>query len=160
MASDYAVYESKMTRTTQVLSEQFDSVRAGRANAAVLEKLPVPRLLIMTFVENSVKYGVSAERVLEIKISAQVSLLGNEPAVDLCIQDNGGGFPPEVLEHLRCGERLYGDGREHIGINNVGRRLELLYGRRYGLEMCNRDGGARINITVPLKPETELGDKR
>ncbi len=38
---DYQVYTAKMQKTTEVLGAQFDSVRAGRANPAVLDKLRV-----------------------------------------------------------------------------------------------------------------------
>ncbi|MDR1132196.1 MAG: ribosome recycling factor [Oscillospiraceae bacterium] len=41
MADNYQDFEVKMKKTTEVLSTQFDSVRAGRANPAVLDKLRV-----------------------------------------------------------------------------------------------------------------------
>ncbi len=41
MTSDYAVFTDKMKKTTEVLSSQFASVRAGRANAAVLDQIQV-----------------------------------------------------------------------------------------------------------------------
>ena len=41
MTDNYQVYTGKMKKTTEVLATQFDSVRAGRANAAVLDKLRV-----------------------------------------------------------------------------------------------------------------------
>jgi len=41
MAENYQEITAKMKKTTEVLSSQFDSVRAGRANAAVLDKLRV-----------------------------------------------------------------------------------------------------------------------
>ncbi|MEG0035645.1 MAG: ribosome recycling factor [Oscillospiraceae bacterium] len=41
MAGDYNEYIGKMKKTTEVLSTQFDSVRAGRANVAVLDQIRV-----------------------------------------------------------------------------------------------------------------------
>ncbi|NLL46249.1 MAG: ribosome recycling factor [Clostridiales bacterium] len=41
MSSDYAVYEEKMKKTIDAVLSQFASVRAGRANAAVLDKITV-----------------------------------------------------------------------------------------------------------------------
>jgi len=41
MAEDYKDVTAKMKKTTEVLSTQFDSVRAGRANAAVLDQIRV-----------------------------------------------------------------------------------------------------------------------
>ena len=39
--TNYQEFTAKMKKTTEVLSQQFDSVRAGRANPAVLDKLRV-----------------------------------------------------------------------------------------------------------------------
>jgi ribosome recycling factor len=41
MADNYQEFSAKMKKTTEVLSAQFDSVRAGRANAAVLDQIRV-----------------------------------------------------------------------------------------------------------------------
>ena len=41
MSADYKEYSDKMKKTTEVLSQQFASVRAGRANAAVLDQISV-----------------------------------------------------------------------------------------------------------------------
>ncbi len=41
MASDYEEFEQKMKKTTELLSANFDSVRAGRANPAVLDQIRV-----------------------------------------------------------------------------------------------------------------------
>lgn len=41
MADNYPEFTNKMKKTTEVLSAQFDSVRAGRANPAILDQLRV-----------------------------------------------------------------------------------------------------------------------
>lgn len=41
MAKEYEEYESKMKKTAALLSESYASVRAGRANAAVLNQIEV-----------------------------------------------------------------------------------------------------------------------
>jgi ribosome recycling factor len=41
MPTDYQEYSDKMKKTAEILSAQFAAVRAGRANAAVLEKIEV-----------------------------------------------------------------------------------------------------------------------
>ena len=38
---DYTQFTDKMKKTSEVLGTQFDSVRAGRANAAVLDQIRV-----------------------------------------------------------------------------------------------------------------------
>lgn len=41
MSTDYTEFEAKMKKTTEVLTEQFASVRAGKANPAVLDRITV-----------------------------------------------------------------------------------------------------------------------
>ncbi|MDR0862275.1 MAG: ribosome recycling factor [Oscillospiraceae bacterium] len=41
MSKDYPEYESKMKKTVEVLQTQYATVRAGRANAAVLDQIRV-----------------------------------------------------------------------------------------------------------------------
>lgn len=41
MSTDYSEFEEKMKKTTEVLSEQFAAVRAGKANPAVLDRITV-----------------------------------------------------------------------------------------------------------------------
>lgn len=41
MSTDYSEFEAKMKKTTEVLSEQFAAVRAGKANPAVLDRITV-----------------------------------------------------------------------------------------------------------------------
>jgi ribosome recycling factor len=41
MPTEYKEYSDKMKKTAEILSAQFAAVRAGRANAAVLEKIEV-----------------------------------------------------------------------------------------------------------------------
>ena len=44
MSTDYTEFESKMKKTASVLTEQYDSVRAGKANPAVVNEI-LARLL-------------------------------------------------------------------------------------------------------------------
>ena len=41
MSTDYSEFEAKMKKTTEVLSEQFAAVRAGKANPTVLDRITV-----------------------------------------------------------------------------------------------------------------------
>lgn len=41
MSTDYAAFEAKMKKTAEVLAEQLASVRAGKANPAVLDRITV-----------------------------------------------------------------------------------------------------------------------
>ena len=132
MASDYAVYESKMTRTTQVLSEQFDSVRAGRANAAVLDKITVEYYGTPTPIQQVASISSPDPRSLVIQPWDASILKGIEKAIlasDLGINPQNDGrvirlvFPQlteERRKELAKQVRKYGE-EAKVAVRNVRR---------------------------------------
>lgn len=121
-----------------------------------LKQLQVPPSVIKSFAENAVQYSRVAREDIFIRIEAVLQETGDEPLVCVTITDNGPGFSEEILALLRAKERLCYDGRIHIGITNVRRRLEILYGSRAHLELHNcPDGGAQICVRLPLDGKEE-----
>lgn len=130
----------------------------------------VPIMSVFTFVENSVKYAVRSnqdERELCVQVRASLFDMGNmtenEEAVmdqkdgfclDLVMRDNGEGYSEEILEKIN-GEGLVGtdEGRQssgHIGIMNVIRRMQMLYGDRAEYSFYNEQG-AVMELIIPQK---------
>ncbi len=107
----------------------------------------VPPLLLQTFVENAVKYALSCEDTLQIRLEAELM----EDVLKLCISDSGPGFPETMLEELNASGTVSADTRgEHIGIHNVLSRMKLLYGTAYGYHFANLPmGGARVELFLP-----------
>ena len=102
----------------------------------------VPPFIILTFVENSVKYAFSTQKNCRIKIT--VSSDDKKEYLTLKIQDNGGGYPEKILESSF--EKLSEDG--HVGLNNINQRLKLIYDDKASVEMKNEDGAVTI-IRLP-----------
>ncbi len=113
-----------------------------------LQDMQFPPLSLLTFVENSIKYGEVPGKALNIFI--RISLLedGQESFVDVVVQDNGNGFSEESLKNLQENSRT----AQHIGIQNVCRRFQLLYGEKSTFLFSNR-GGAEIEIFFPFSRE-------
>ncbi len=114
-----------------------------------LEDIRMPRMILQPIVENSIKYGYGdqKEEVLSIFIHAEV----NETNLEIVVEDDGIGIPPDLLMELRenLGHRQNHSG--HIGIYNVHRRLYLLYGKGSGVEMESRVGeGTRVILRMPM----------
>ncbi|MEG1427265.1 MAG: hypothetical protein RSC76_06205, partial [Oscillospiraceae bacterium] len=113
----------------------------------------IPPLLLMSFVENCVKYSRrdSDSLIIALEIKKQ------EGGILFCITDNGAGFSKVDLEALSNLDALAsGKGEHHIGTINTIRRLRLIYGARFSLEFSNRaEGGSCVKITLPEKTTME-----
>lgn len=108
---------------------------------------PVPPLMLQTFIENAIKYAVSRDQELAIRLQAAADGTGG---VRIVISDSGPGFPPDVLEKLESGRPLTEPDGRRIGIMNVLQRLGLLYGGGAKIHFANGEqGGARISIALP-----------
>jgi two-component system sensor histidine kinase YesM len=123
-----------------------------------LLEVPVPPLVIQTFVENAIKHGITMEEPIEIRIEAGFvdELSGKEFMIR--IEDTGPGFSQDVLELLRAGKSVENALGEHTGIWNVQRRLGLLYGPDASVYFDNahENGGARVVIKLPIHPNVEV----
>lgn len=108
----------------------------------------IPPLVLQTFVENAVKYGVSLNGDDNILISA---VKEGENTV-ISIEDTGAGFPEEILQKLQSSIPLERVNGHHIGIANTVRRLQLTYGNKFSVSFKNRQRGAQVTISIPCEP--------
>ncbi len=101
----------------------------------------VPPLLMATIVENAFKHGVSYESGSFIRLS--VSLDGDK-VIFRCVNSlvSGGG------------KRDAGG----VGLENISKRLSLLYGDKYVLHIERRDSEYDVLIILPLQPVTGAAD--
>ena len=116
-----------------------------------LEDCQIPLLSIHTFVENAIKHAKSEDGKVCIFLSAySVQVKGNS-YIKILIEDDAGGFEPEILEKLNRNEPLEHDNRSHIGISNVRERIEWLYGGKGKMHIANgKFHGALIELFLPV----------
>ena len=86
-------------------------------------------------------------------MKAAVLCSGADTFADLTVTDNGGGFPEDVIAEINEPDSpLYA--QNHVGINNVKKRLQLIYGDRALYAFFNRDMGERMGsvseILIPI----------
>lgn len=118
----------------------------------LLKDLKIPPLLIQTFIENSIKHGVTLEEPLHIYVSIELMETGLEPSVEIMIRDTGKGFSESVLNEIRLGNRVVDEQGEHIGIWNVKKRLLLLYEGEAAVTCYNGyPSGAVVEIKLPYQ---------
>lgn len=117
-----------------------------------LGKVPVPPLVIQSFLENAIKHSVSLEELVRLSVTVDLVESGLEPVVEIIIRDSGPGFSEQVLEEIRSGNRIVDEEGEHIGIWNVRRRLQLLYRGRASIRCYNGfPHGAVVEIRLPYE---------
>lgn len=113
----------------------------------------VPTLCIQTFLENSFKYAKvgSAQKELLLRINIRELETEEGAYLDICVRDNGCGYPQEVLDSINDTPDHSGLG---VGIKNLQRRCELLYGGKAEYNFYN-DNGAVSELSLPWKGEEE-----
>lgn len=112
----------------------------------------IPKLTLQPIVENAFMHGLDSQAggwELGVKVAQATS-----SDVIITIRDNGVGMSAERLREVR--QRLsYADGEvwthgERIGLGNVASRLQMHFGKAYGLTIDSEVGvGTRITIHIP-----------
>ena len=118
-----------------------------------LSELPLPPVSLLTLVENSVKHGKMIGKTLKITITAKLLETEEGCMADLSVADNGTGFTAGDLKQLNSSAPQEENG-QHVGLFNVVRRLQLLYGEQAAIAFTNnrRGGGARVELFLPIDP--------
>lgn len=81
MSPELKIYEEKMNKTLGVMTSEFASIRAGRANPAVLDKVLVDYYGTPTKIREMASVSVSEARVLVIQPYDKGSLRNIERAI-------------------------------------------------------------------------------
>ncbi|MBD5392855.1 MAG: histidine kinase [Lachnospiraceae bacterium] len=117
-----------------------------------LKSTLIPPLLLITFIENTIKYNPSTNKTLEIQLIITKELLDNNPYLKIDIIDSGKGFPQDVLDSLLLKKSFSSEERTHVGITNSIQRLFLLYGDHHEIRFFNeKQGGAHIQLIIPYQ---------
>lgn len=113
-----------------------------------LEQVSLPSLLILNFVENSIKYALDMEREIEILVIVR----RKEEMISISVCDTGNGMAPEVLDCLNRAEILDDERGKHIGVWNCRRRMELIYGKEAQIHITSSPGGGtQVYLLLPEK---------
>ncbi|VXD10521.1 sensor histidine kinase [Marinoscillum sp. 108] len=100
-------------------------------------KVNVPNLILQPIFENAIKYGVH-ESIHEVTI--RLKCVGHPGMLEIHIGNN---FDEESMPSKGAG----------IGLENVRRRLGLVYGRNDLLEVDQQDGEFMVKIKIPTENE-------
>jgi len=116
-----------------------DSVRISLSTPEGIIGASVPPLLFISFVENAFKHGVSYKNdsfidvILDVKDSVLIFKCDNS-IVEASVDDGLGG----------------------IGLENTTRRLDLLYGDDYTLDIKEDEGVFKVKLVIPFFPRAKF----
>lgn len=113
-----------------------------------LKSRTVPRSILQPLVENSLRHGLIDAETGELRGHVTVSAEEREGYLLLRVTDDGRGIDPAVLETLTSRRTLEG-GRRHIGLDNIRKRLEYIYGGKAELSIVSEHGTV-IEVKLPL----------
>ncbi|WP_099469424.1 sensor histidine kinase [Konateibacter massiliensis] len=114
----------------------------------------IPPLILMTFIENTIKHCVSLTITLNITLTTQKLQRNGKDYLHIALKDTGPGFTNEVLTVLNNHQSLVSEDGTRIGITNAIERLTFLYGNEYKLLFSNNaDMGACIELVLPFSNE-------
>ncbi len=112
-----------------------------------LNRQQIPAISILSFVENSIKYGMEQGKILKIHVQVQRMVSEDGVYMNIHISDNGTGFDEAQLLSLNNYEKPEKNGRS-IGIYNVIQRFMLYYGEDKVLFGFSNMGGAHVDIFI------------
>lgn len=118
----------------------------------VLLDAKLPPLVIQTFVENSLKYGLLPDKTLELELLAETVMVESEQKLKITVSDNGPGYDEAIVAAVENGADIKEAHGHGIGINNVRARLKLIYKDEAWVRLFNMPGlGACTEIVLPLE---------
>lgn len=151
LAEELAIVENYLTLQKLRYQDKFSfSIQVPEAYCG----MAIPKFTIQPIVENALEHGIvgndkAEEGLVALTASEQQGVLTLE------VHDNGIGFRPEELQHLKeqLQNREAPESRDaSIGLLNTNERLRLFYGETFGLTVESRPGqGTTVKIRLPVK---------
>lgn len=163
--SEMLKYSLKSVQTDTTLGEELHQIRnyikiqtelfTGEIETIIqaeesLLQLRMMRSLLLPVVENVFVHAfrdMDRDRVLRIKAYVQ------QEALHIEVADNGCGMDTNTLRGLMLAETVPADSNKTgIGFKSVLRRIELVYGPPYGVDMTSSIGkGTIVHMTLPIQ---------
>lgn len=123
-----------------------------------VENQAIVKLVLQPILENSLNYALTGlDEGGEIRIVGR--LVENE--IRLSVIDNGVGMTKEQVASLLTDDEKVAKMGSGVGLVNVNRRLQLFFGKSYGLRVQSQlDEGTTVTIVIPAVAYTEENRKR
>ena len=119
----------------------------------------LPRISIQPLVENALNHGLK-NRKGNKKVIISVGI--HEKNLLISVEDNGVGMSDDKIRELFAEDTGQKSQNRSIGILNIHKRMQYLYGEKYGVKIQSKPGtGTTVYLEIPRKVlgEEESGHK-
>ena len=107
----------------------------------------IPKLLFQPIIENAVKYGFGDRETLTVMVTSRIM----EGDLVIAIYNDGVGMEKEALRRLTDSLEESSNPENKLGLYNIHRRIHLMYGPDYGLEIRSEmESGTVVKIRLPV----------
>lgn len=110
----------------------------------------IPKMILQPIVENTIIHGfkdVESSGLIDINVKSH-----SNNDFKISIKDNGQGIDKIRLNKINNDLNREKDSSRRIGLNNIHKRLKLLFGENYGLNIdSTKNLGTCVSIRIPLK---------
>ena len=118
-----------------------------------VENCIVPKLILQPIIENAIKYGFGDKDELTVQIKA--SFLADDLVI--VIYDDGIGMQENMLNELKDMLKKEVNPSNHIGLYNVHKRIQLMYGKAYGIDIKSEvNEGTVVKIILPINKRGKM----
>lgn len=99
--------------------------------------IQIAPLILLSLVENAFKHGASDD--------------AGAPVVDIDLHASNESFIFKISNTVAAQTPMENPGKTRIGLNNLRRQLDLIYGDDYTLSVSREDGYFNVRLTISLK---------
>jgi len=114
---------------------------------------PIPKYILQPLVENALYHGIMPK---EDKGVIRIAIRCHGRTIELSVRDDGVGIAPDVRDRLFAGAdeptRSSDPRLRHIGLDNINKRLAILYGADLRIEVDSEPmRGTEVRIRIPYR---------
>lgn len=112
-----------------------------------VKRCVIPKLIIQPMIENAIKYGFEGKEQLTVQISGYI----DQNKLFLTCSDNGAGMMTSTLHEIKGILKQNTNKSNHFGLFNIHRRVQLKYGKEYGISIESLHGiGTSVTVVLPV----------
>lgn len=145
--SEEVVYAKKYA---EILNYRYENLFEISWNIAPdTENIPVIKMILQPIIENAVEHGIL---ILPEDVRGVIKISSSLTNNTLClkVENNGKGIAPDRLKKIKkdIKDQVIGS-NHHIGLSNINKRINLIYGDSYGVDISSDENTTVVIITLP-----------